>query len=65
MAVDWQYPHLSDEDKMHLLWSATAFPFCGPMYLAEQLIELRENTDGSLKQAQGYADAQMRSVQIT
>jgi len=58
-ATERHYGHLSDEDKMHLLWSATAFPFCGPDYLENQLIELKENTDGSLGQAQGYADKQM------
>ena len=47
---------------MDLLWSATAFPFCGPVYLAKQLIELRENTDGSLEQAQGYADRVMSAA---
>ena len=62
IAVQWIYPELSEEDQMHLLWSATCFPFGGPMQVAKQLIEARDATDGSLEQAQGYADMIMRNA---
>ena len=56
------YPDLPEGDLGHLLMGATAFPFAGPEYIREQLIETREATDGSLNQAMGYADAEMSRV---
>ena len=53
------YPHLSDDDKMDLLMSATCFPFGGPEELEPQLRELRRRTDGSLNAAKAFADRSM------
>lgn len=53
------YPNLPESDYGDLLMGATCFPHCGPEHLEPQLIELIENTDGSLGQALGYADMQL------
>jgi len=58
--VDRYYPHLSDGDKLDLLWSATCFPFGGPEHIEPQLRKLRKRTDGSLNQAKGFADWSMQ-----
>lgn len=53
------YPHLSDEEKCELLWSATCFPFGGPEHLEPQLKRLRKRTDGTVRGAQAFADRSM------
>ena len=46
-AMDKYFPNLTDEEKMDILWNATAFPAgCGET-VARQLKEAKESTDGS------------------
>jgi hypothetical protein len=56
------YPNLPEKDYGNLLMGATCFPMGGPEYIEPQLIELIENTDGSLEQALGYADMQQYNM---
>lgn len=60
--VNRYYPHLSDEDKIDLLMSATAFPFAHPDTLEGQLRRLRKRTDGTLNGAKDFADRSMRQA---
>ena len=57
--VSEHYPHLSESERVDLLWGATAFPAGGPEYVEKQLIELKASTDGSLEQALGLAEREM------
>jgi len=57
--LDKYYPHLSEEDRGHLLISATCFPFGGPEDVERQLIELKEKTDGTLQGALSFADTEL------
>jgi len=53
------YPHLNDEDLGDLLMEATCFPFGTPEQVEAGLIELIENTDGTLEGALIFANEQM------
>ena len=41
-------PHLNANEVGDLLMNATAYPFGTPQYIMGQIVELLENTDGSL-----------------
>ena len=59
LAVEWHYPHLSDEERGEILMSATCFPFGSPEHIEAQLIELKEKTDGTLRGALIFAHDEM------
>jgi hypothetical protein len=54
------YPHLNDEDLGDLLIETTCFPFGNPEKVEKNLIELIENTDGTLEGAIEFANEQMQ-----
>ena len=58
-ALSKHYPHLSEEEQMELLFTSTAFPFGDGDYIAKQIEEIRNNTDGSLAQARAWMDAKV------
>ena len=53
------YPHLSDEDLGDLLMEATCFPFGSLEQVEKNLIELIENTDGTLEGAFIFANEKL------
>ena len=59
LAVEWHYPNLTDEERGEVLMSATCFPFGSPELIEEQLVELKEKTDGTLRGALVFASAEM------
>lgn len=64
LAVDWLYPKLSIEDKVHLLLSATCFPFGSPEQVAEQLLDHLANTDGTMEAAIDRAHRQLDEAMV-
>jgi hypothetical protein len=58
-AVKRWYPELPENQWSGLLLGATCFPFGGPEQVEEQLKELREKTDGTLRGALKFADDEM------
>jgi hypothetical protein len=65
LAVDWLYPKLSDDDKCHLLMSATCFPFGSPEQVAEQLLDHLAHTDGTMQAAINRAHEQLDATMAT
>jgi hypothetical protein len=61
-ALQKHYPHLSDEDKINILWSATAYPMAEAETIERQIAEVRAATDGTLFAALAYADKQMQAA---
>ena len=59
LAVEWHYPNLTDEERGEVLMSATCFPFGSPELIEEQLVELKEKTDGTLRGALVFANAEL------
>jgi ElaB/YqjD/DUF883 family membrane-anchored ribosome-binding protein len=55
-ALSKHYPHFSEEEQMQLLYAATSFPFGDGDYVAQQIEEARNSTDGSLAQARAWMD---------
>lgn len=45
------YPELTEQDRVRLLWEATAFPFAQPEHIRKQLMDHKANTDGSVQAA--------------
>lgn len=54
-AVERYYPKLLDEERWELLMSTTCFPFGSP----EQMVELKEKTDGTLYGAITWVDREL------
>jgi len=50
------FPNLPDSDIGELLFGATAFPFAQPETIEKQLLELKEQTDGTLNGMLAFAD---------
>ena len=61
-AIQKYYPHLNDSEQRELLVGATCFPFGSPKMVEEQLAELREKTDGSLRAALKMVEEQLLYV---
>lgn len=59
--MDKYYPDLEQADQKELLFGATCFPFGPPELIEKQLIDLIENTDGSLGEALSYANERFKS----
>ena len=53
------YPNLDENEVGDLLMSATSFPSGTPEEIEKQLLELKENTDGSLDAAINYANERL------
>ena len=58
-AVEKHYPELSDEEGGELLISATCFPFGSPEQIEDQLIELKDKTDGTMGGAIAFAHKEL------
>lgn len=56
------YPHMDDEELGDLLMEATCFPFGSPEQVERNLIELVENTDGTLQGAIDFTYKQMKEA---
>ena len=50
------FPNLPDSDIGELLFGATAFPFAQPETIEKQLLELKEQTNGTLNGMLAFAD---------
>ena len=59
LAVERHYPHLTEAERCEILMGATCFPFGSPESIEEQLVELKEKTDGTLRGALVFASAEM------
>lgn len=53
------YPNLNEEEIGRLLMSATSFPHGTAESIEKQILELKENTDGSLDGAISYAEKEL------
>jgi len=58
------YPHLEDDLVYDLLIETTCFPFGDYEAVEKNLIELIENTDGTLEGAMEFADNKMKQAWI-
>ena len=58
-AAKRHYPDFSDEEVGALLMNATCFPFGSPELVERQIIEVRQNTDGSLQSAIDFAHEEL------
>ena len=58
-ALNMYYPHLTDKEKMELLWGATCFPAGSGTDVVTQIAELRSKTDGSLEMALAFVDEEI------
>jgi hypothetical protein len=55
-AVRQIWPNISDEERVTLLWGATAYPFSDPEYTARQLQEKFDQSGGNVGMALAIAD---------
>ena len=53
------FPSLPESDIGELLFGATAFPFAEPGTIERQLLELKEQTDGTLNGMLAFADHEL------